>query len=231
MPATDTQELVRIAARALARAGLVTAFGHCSARLNDNEFLVCAPKPMGLITADDAGDVGRLDRPLPEGVLGEVRLHQQIYRRRADVAGICRVLPPTVVELSILKLTPRPWIGLGAYFNQPPLWDDPLLVRDDERAAQVAATLGQGPAVVMRGNGAVIAAESLPAAVVLAWFLEEAAKAEKFVLEMKEHGAPTMLTAAEARARATRAGRVFDRAWDYLTANDEEGPFPYPAEG
>jgi HCOMODA/2-hydroxy-3-carboxy-muconic semialdehyde decarboxylase len=230
----NTQKLVRVAARALARAGLVTAFGHCSARLSDREFLVCAAKPMGLIGAHDKGTVVPVDGPLPEGVLGEVRLHQAIYRARSDVNGVCRVLPPTVVGLSVLKITPRPWTGIGAYFSRPPdfdgppLWDDPLLVRDDRRADGVAKTLGLAPAVVMSGNGAVTVAESLQAAVVLAWFLEEAAKTEKFVLEMQGHGRPTLLKPSEIEARARLAGRVFERAWEHLTANDPEGLYPYP---
>jgi HCOMODA/2-hydroxy-3-carboxy-muconic semialdehyde decarboxylase len=38
--------------------------------------------------------VVRYPRPLPAGVLGEVRLHQQIYRRRPEVGGIVRSMPP-----------------------------------------------------------------------------------------------------------------------------------------
>ena len=34
-PTFEQQRRVRMAARALARAGLVTAFGHCSLRLNE----------------------------------------------------------------------------------------------------------------------------------------------------------------------------------------------------
>ena len=37
------QIIVRKMARALARAGLVTAFGHCSVRLDGKSFLVCSP--------------------------------------------------------------------------------------------------------------------------------------------------------------------------------------------
>ncbi len=40
--------VVRRAARALANAGLVNAYGHCSARIDERSFLVCAAKPMGM---------------------------------------------------------------------------------------------------------------------------------------------------------------------------------------
>ena len=52
-----------------------------------------AHKPMGLITAEDEGTVVPIEGPLPDGVLGEVRCHQQIYKRRNDVNGIARTLP------------------------------------------------------------------------------------------------------------------------------------------
>ncbi len=41
------QIIVRKMARALARGGLVNAYGHCSVRLDEKSFLVCAAKPMG----------------------------------------------------------------------------------------------------------------------------------------------------------------------------------------
>jgi len=54
-----------------------TAFGHCSVRLDEKSFLVCAAKPMGIIKPGEPGTVVSTDAPLPEGVLGEVRMHQQ----------------------------------------------------------------------------------------------------------------------------------------------------------
>src|SRR3546814_14745873 len=93
------EEQVRLAARALASAGLVHAFGHCSARLDATSFLVCAPLPMGRI-ADEPGTAVPLHGPLPDGVLGAVRIHRELYRPRLDLGGLCRVLPPAVLALS-----------------------------------------------------------------------------------------------------------------------------------
>src|SRR5260221_6174044 len=101
------QIIVRKMARALARGGLVTAFGHCSVRLDAKSFLVCAAKPMGIIEAGEPGTVVQVDAPLPEGVLGEVRMHQQVYKRRAEVKAICRFISPNVVTLAALGITPQ----------------------------------------------------------------------------------------------------------------------------
>lgn len=217
------QRRLRIAARALARAGLVHAYGHCSLRLDAGHFLVCAPKPMALITADDAGVVVPVDGPLPDGVLGEVRIHQHIYRDRPETGSVMRSMPQTVMSLSTARCTPQRRHGMGAYFPAPvPLWDDPQLIRSDEQAAGVARTLGDGNVVVMRGNGAVIAAPTLEKALVLTWYLEDAARVELQVRSAGLAGAGVALDDAEAALRATDAGRIFERMWDYLTAGDPE---------
>jgi HCOMODA/2-hydroxy-3-carboxy-muconic semialdehyde decarboxylase len=49
----------------------------------------------------------------------------------------------------------------------PALWDDPQLIRTDAQTKAMAEQLGGRRAIVMRGNGAVIAGTSLKQAVVL----------------------------------------------------------------
>lgn len=218
---SDAERTVRRAARALGRHGLVHAYGHCSLRLDAEHFLVCAPKPLGTILPGEPGIVVPLDGELPPDVLGEVRIHREIYRRRADVGGIVRSMPPRAMSLSVLGRTPRALHGMGAYFApRAPLWDDPQLVRTDAQAEALAELLGAAPALVMRGNGVVTAAPSLEDAVVLTWYLEDAARIE---IDCLHAGAsPIVLTDDEAQRRATRAGRIFERMWDYLTFGDAE---------
>ena len=215
--------LVRQAARALGAAGLVNAYGHCSARIDDATFLVCAPRPMGMIALGEAGTVVPVDGPLPEGVLGEVRIHQQVYRRRPDVGGIARSFPPNVVALSAMRTTPSPRHGFGAYFSPPPpLWDDPLLLRSDEQAAGLAEQLGTARAIVMRGNGAVMTGATLEEAVVLSWYLEDAARVELAVRSAGELASAPVLTPEECAKRAVTAGGIYERMWAYLTRDDPE---------
>lgn len=214
---------VRIAARALGRAGLVHAYGHCSARIDADAFLVAPSRPLGLVAPGQACTWVPLDGPLPDGVLPEVRIHREIYRLRPQVGGIARVQPPKTMSLSVLGRTPVARHGFGAYFHpQPPLWDDPLLVRDDDRAGELARALGDARAIVMRGNGAVLVGESLPMAVVLAWYLEDAARVELDCLAAAPQAKPTRFSDAETSARATWNGRLLERMWEYLTVGDPE---------
>lgn len=212
----EQEKLVQQAARALGRAGLVHAFGHCSLRLDERHFLVCAARPLELV-GDALGTICAVSGPLPDGVLGEVRVHQQIYARRPDVAAVCRVMPPALMALSTQGIVPRPRHGIGAYFDRLPLWPDPRLLRDDAVAAQVADMLGDAPAIVLRGNGAVVVGETMQKAVTLAWFLEDAARMERDIRTMGFDPAEGLLDAAETTDRQVWSGQVAERMWDWLT--------------
>jgi HCOMODA/2-hydroxy-3-carboxy-muconic semialdehyde decarboxylase len=221
----EQQAQVRRAARALARGGLVTAYGHCSLRLDEQHFLVCAARPMGLIAPGEAGTVCQTSEPLPEGVLGEVRMHQQIYACRPDVNAIARFLSPNVMALAALGRTPAARHVFGAYFYpQVPFWPDPALIRNDAAAVGVARTLGDAPGIVVGINGAVTAAGSLEQAVCLAWFMEDSARVELAALASGLADTAPRMNEAQARARATWQGRIAERMWDYLTAGDPEAP-------
>jgi len=217
------QRQVRVAARALAKAGLVHAYGHCSMRLDADHFLVCAALPMGLIEPKQPGVVVPVHSALPDGVLGEVRIHQQIYQRRPDVGAVIRSMPPHVMTLSCAGLTPQSRHGLGSYFHSSiPLWDDPQLLRDDDQAAALADQLAGSPALVMRGNGAIVVGASLVEAVTLNWYLEDAARIE---LQLHAAGLASRLPSLskeQTLKRATSTGRIYERMWDYLTAGDSE---------
>jgi len=223
VPTPSDERLVRMAARALGRHGLVHAYGHCSMRLDEGHFLVCAPVPMGQMPPEATGSVVPIEGPMPEGVLGEVRIHREIYRRRPEVGGVVRSMPPNLMALSTLRLTPKVRHGFGSYFYPGiPLWDDPQLIRDDAAAAALAALMGAGRGAMMRGNGLVTAGESLEEAVVLSWYGEDAARVELAVLAAGDAGSPAFFSQEEAERRATWSGRILERMWDHLTFGDPE---------
>jgi HCOMODA/2-hydroxy-3-carboxy-muconic semialdehyde decarboxylase len=220
---------LRIAGRALARHGLAHAYGHCSVRLgkqqDDEDLLVCAALPMGLLGPNDAGRRVPILGELPAGVLGEVRIHQQVYRLRPEVGAVVRCMPPALMALGTARRVPQPRHGAGAYFGASvALWDEPQLVRDDARARGVAQALGPSShAVVMRGNGVVVAAPTLLQAVVLTWYLEDAARLELAIRAAGLHDESAVLSPDECAERATMAGGIFERMGLYLSAGDPEG--------
>lgn len=219
----DIAPIVRIAARALGRAGLVHAYGHCSARVDEEHFLVCPSRPMALVEPGEACTLVPVNGPLPDGVLGEVRLHQQIYARRPEAGGVVRFMGPNVMALAALGRVPEMRHGFGAYFApRVGLWDDVQLVRDDEKAKGAVDAMGDSAGFLMRGNGAVVAGADLMEATGLAFYLDDMCRVELAALASGLAATAPVIDAGEAAARATRAGRIFERMWDHLTAGDPE---------
>ena len=221
MSSIDIHRRVRVAARALGRHGLTGAWGHCSARIDENSFLVCPPQPMGTVAIGAKGTVVPINAPLPQGVLGEVRIHQKIYAKSPHIGGVCRVMPPITMALSTLGETPIPRHGVGAFVSDCQFWDDPRLLRDDDLAKQLVDVLGEASAIVMRANGAVTVGESLEVAAGIAWCLEDTAKIDQIVRSMS-HDKPKGLSLEEIASRQITTGGVFERLWSYLSFGDEE---------
>lgn len=217
------ETVIRKAARALARAGLVGAYGHCSVRLSENEMLVCASKPMATILPGEPGTVVDIDGELPEGVLGEVKVHQHIYRRRKDIGAICRVFPPNVMTMSVSGKRPVCRHGLSAFFYpQPAYWDDPSLMRTDTVAAAVTDALAMTPGIMLRGNGAVVVGGDMAQCLSLCVYLEEMCRVELAILSSGAANDAIPLNATEANKRRDWNGRVERRMWDQLTFGDPE---------
>ena len=208
------------AARALNRHGLAHAYGHASIRIDDREMLVTPGKPLGLFGPGEPGIRMTIDSPLADGALGELRIHQKIYRLRGDVGAICRFQSPAVITLSTAQRTPRALHGLGTYFAPaPPLWEDPALVRDDARALSLAQQLADARAIVLRGNGAVTVGETIEQALAHAYFLEDAARIE--LAAMAAGLEPLPYTKEQVATRAVGTGGLYERMWAWLTHGDE----------
>lgn len=213
---------LRIAARSIGRAGLAHAYGHCSARIDANRFLVTLAVPLALVRPGDACTTVSLDGEFPSDVLGEVRIHREIYRQHPQVGGIVRCMPPFCQTLAAHGLAPRARHGLGSYFYPAPrIWPDPQLVRTDEAATALVETMEDANAIMLRGNGVVVAGETIEQATVLAWYLEDAARIE---LQGLSAGLPRDVTFDDASAtqRATWSGAILERMWDWMAEGDPE---------
>lgn len=223
VPTQEQQIKLRQAARAIGRAGLAHAYGHCSIRLSESHFLVCAPRPMGLLGKDDIGTVVPVHGELPEHVLGEVRIHQEAYKHRPDLGAVIRSMPPSVMTLSAAGKVPAARHGMGCYFHKGiSLWDDVQLIRTSELAVQVGQGFKTSDVVVMRGNGAVVAGASIEEALTLTWYLEDAAKIELALRAAGLADEVPLITQEEQQQRATKNGGIIERMWEFLTHGDPE---------
>ncbi|TRW44251.1 class II aldolase/adducin family protein [Georgenia yuyongxinii] len=201
------------AGRALARHGLVDAFGHVSVRDGD-ALRITAPVPLATMTADAARRL-TLDGPdLPSGTPKEAWIHREIAAARPDVGAICRAQPPTATALAAAGVPVLPLHGQGAFLGpRVPVHPDPRLVRDRDGAVRLARTLGQGWAVILRGNGAVTVGADIAEAVGRMWVLERSARMNATAAAA---GSPAPLDEDEQSAWRDVAPELLHRIWRYL---------------
>ncbi|MER5626264.1 class II aldolase/adducin family protein [Streptosporangium sp. NPDC002544] len=203
------------AGRALAATGLVTAFGHVSLRVGDDRLLMTPPVPLGTLGPDTQYAEVPLDATdLPDGTPREAWIHLEIFRARPGVRAICRAQPPTATALASAGVPILPLHGQGAFLGpEVPVFDDATLVRDRTRGRALAERLGEAPALIMRGNGAVTVGESVGQAVALMWVLEASARMNAAATAS---GTPIPLTPAEQEAWRAVRSELSNRIWSYL---------------
>jgi HCOMODA/2-hydroxy-3-carboxy-muconic semialdehyde decarboxylase len=200
------------AGHALSQAGLVTAFGHVSCRVADDRLLITPPMPLGRLTPESAWTELYLDADtLAAGVPREAWIHLTIARRRRDVGAICRAQPPTATALASAGVPIVPLHGQGAFLGScVPVFDDAVLIRDRARAEALADRLGQEPALLLRGNGAVTVGADVGEAVARMWVLEASARMN-FVAAAA--GTPNPLSDDEQAAWRDVAPELLGRIW------------------
>jgi len=199
-------------ARLVARAGLVEAFGHVSAREGD-ELLITPTSPLlaagehDVITLDRAGAVVAGDAAaLPL----EAPLHVAIYAARPDVGAICRTHSPHAAAWAARHAEPPLIHGLGLLAGRVALHGETDLVTTREAAVAAAEALGRADCLLLRANGAVAVGEDLRQAAVRACFLEQRAR----LADTAPGAAPLDESERSARSRHVPAETV--RAWRWL---------------
>jgi ribulose-5-phosphate 4-epimerase/fuculose-1-phosphate aldolase len=205
------------AGHALHRAGLVTAFGHVSCRVTDDRLLITPPMSLGRLTGDsECTELEVHAENLPVGVPREAWIHLAIARRRPEVGAICRAQPSTATALASAGVPIVPLHGQGAFVGpRVPVFDDAVLVRDEARAVALADELGDAPALLLRGNGAVTVGADIGEAVARMWVLEASAQMNSVAAAA---GKPAPLSDDEQAAWRGVAAEILGRIWADLRA-------------
>ena len=180
MELEDLRRDVALANRIVHAAGLVTAFGHVSARVPDrpNTFLFptraspALADPARLLVLDvDGNQLEGSGEPNTE-----FWIHARIYAARPDVAAVAHVHSPACVALGQIGQALLPLHNHGGMFAEGvPLFERVGLIRSRELGDQVALSLGSHRAMFLRGHGANVAEIDVRRAAIVACFLEESA--------------------------------------------------------
>ena len=211
--------------RILAREGVVDSFGHVSVRhldRTDRYFLSRARAPE-CIELDDLMEFGLDGTAIdPRGRMpyAERFIHGAIYEARPGVRAVVHHHSPSVIPFSVTSVPLSPIMhmcaGIGArvstWDSRTSFGDTNLLVTTVDMGRNLAAALGDGPVILMRGHGAVVAGASIREAVFNSIYLQLNAD-----LQMKARalGDITFLTEGEVAAvLTTRTSFTFERAWE-----------------
>jgi ribulose-5-phosphate 4-epimerase/fuculose-1-phosphate aldolase len=188
------RRLIADACRVLAARGLADGIlGHISLRIDDTRLLVrCrGPEERGLAFTTDT-DIRLVDLDGQEGAPGELDdgyappnelpLHTEVLRTRPDVAAVVHAHPPDVVAADLAGIAIRPIVGA---FDIPgtrlaaggvPVHPRGVLVRNRRLAAEMVASMGDRPVVVLRAHGLTSAAASVEQAVLQAVSVDQLAR-------------------------------------------------------
>jgi L-fuculose-phosphate aldolase len=184
------RDLVARACRILGRLDLAREnTGHVSLRASDDVVLIRArgPAESGVrFTTHDQVIAVELDGRKLDGAADlepplETVIHTAIYRARPDVRAVVHVHPPTVVLFTICDKPLEPLFGaydpaaLRLALSGLPTFDRSVLVTTDALGREVAATLGEKSACLMRGHGLVAVGPTVEEATVTAIKVNELA--------------------------------------------------------
>jgi len=201
------------ALRIINRKGLSDAFAHLSARLNGGEKMLFMPRKSPALVQTKDLFVIDFDKEAPQS-----SVHQAIYKARPDVHAVMHFHSPYAILLSVTGETVRPMHNYSAiFFEGVPLFGKPGQTETPEKAAEIARALGPCKAILLRGHGAVVVAQSIPGVCMLSLYLEESARLQAEAMRL---GSPSYLTREEAEriARSTFKPASTQRAWEHFKA-------------
>jgi ribulose-5-phosphate 4-epimerase/fuculose-1-phosphate aldolase/nicotinamidase-related amidase len=197
-------------------------FGHVSGRVPGEHRMLIKAAGGGLeeVGAADVVAVDLADGSAPGGpaVPDELPLHRELYRARVHVGGVVHTHPQASVAVS---LHPERWAvacqDAVPFRNRIAFHDAAELVATEEAGRRLAATLGEGRAVLLRGHGLVTVGADVEEATVRAVQLERALRLQLAAQSLGPVEPLPDAEAAELDARFESRGRErIALIWDYL---------------
>ncbi len=214
--------------RILATEGVLDGYGHASARHNrdPNRYLMSRNVPPAHVTADDIIEYDLDSNPVdPKGrySYSERFIHGEIYRVRPDVKAIVHNHSPSLIPFGITGTLLKPVYHMSAFIGQGiPVFEirdaggmTDMLIGNSALGQGLARALGNHPAALIRGHGAVVVGPSIPVAIGRSIYLEINAKFQAQAIALG--GNITFLDPEE--VRKVESWQDYKRAWELWKRN------------
>ena len=221
---STTRELVD-ANHILFDQGVVDGFGHVSVRHPDrnDRFLLARSMAPALVTEGDVLEFdlegSAVEKGGPAAYL-ERFIHSEIYRKRPDVSAVVHSHSPSVVPFGVVSgVKLRPMFHMCGFLGGgTPVFEirdfagngSDLLISNSRLGTALAESLGEGPAVLMRGHGSTVVGSTLRQVVFRAVYTEVGARLQTEAMRL---GPVTYLTEEESIGTTKTIGTQIDRSW------------------
>ncbi len=203
--------------------GIVDGFGHVSARISPgaDRFLLSRSTAPAQVTPSDIVEYDLDANPVNSTATGyrERFIHSEVYRARPDVMSVVHCHAPALIPYGITGIPLRPvfhnssFVGEGVpvfEIRDAASGDTDMLVSSPKLGRALAKVLGEKPAVLMRGHGAVIVGTSVEEAVARSIYLEVNARVQAEAMAMGSD--ITYLNDGEVAQRSGPGN--YTRAWE-----------------
>src|SRR6266498_3732092 len=213
------------AAHVLSRLGLVTAYGHVSARAGAS-MLITPAADLAAVTGATVVEVPLEASALPTAAPAEAWAHLALYRARPDASSIARAQPASAFAAAATTTSLAPLHGQAAWLGESiPVHDSAQLLRSPELAERAARSLPAGEALLLRGNGALTLGATPGVAVARMWLLSAACDT---YLATRAAGQVKPLTVEEIASWRAVRDDLLPRLWQHL---QRQGTRESPAAG
>jgi HCOMODA/2-hydroxy-3-carboxy-muconic semialdehyde decarboxylase len=217
--------------RILAQFRVIDAYGHVSVRSerDPNRYWLAKSLAPELVTEADIIEYDLESNAQDADGRESVRerfIHGEAYKARPEVMAVVHNHSPTVVPFSVTAVPLRPifhmaaFVGLGVPTFEIRDFEQgtDMLVRSPSLGEALAGVLGDKPAALMRGHGAVVVGENLQRAVGRSIYLEQSAQMQLQAMQIAgPGGAITYLDEAESIAGSRT--QDYGRAWPMWRRN------------
>ncbi|HEX6677053.1 MAG TPA: class II aldolase/adducin family protein [Actinomycetes bacterium] len=228
VPASTQRRAVVEAAHVLSRLGLVTAYGHVSARAGAS-MLITPAADLATVTEATVVEVPLEATALPTAAPAEAWVHLALYRARPDAGSVARAQPASAFAAAATITSLTPLHGQAAWLGESiPVHDSAQLLRSAGLAERAAGSLPTGEALLLRGNGALTLGATPGVAVARMWLLSAACEAW---LAARAAGRVRQLTAEEVASWRAVRDELLPRLWQHLRRTREPSAGEAPREG
>ena len=219
-PVAALKDKMVLVCKILQKQRLIDGYGHVTARLSDGNILSTPHMPPGKVAVRDLIVIDADGKKL-QGFgdpNGETAMHTSIYKTRPDVQCILHYHADELVAVAASGQEIKVIANCAVPFHRgTPIYDSPVLIRNPQLRDQVAQTLGDKVAVLLRGHGGTVVANNLDLLLRLGLDLVRAARIQIMAAPL---GAVKVHSPAECAAMTRNESRpeVHRRFIDYYVS-------------